>query len=216
MKIVDVMSREVVTVTPGASLKDAAELLVENGISGLPVVDSEGGVIGVLSEGDLLFKQNGDVAERGRLARLVDPVAAVGRTKHDAHLVGEAMTSPAETIGPNRPVAAAAAKMIELGVNRLPVVADGTLVGIVTRADLVRAFVRSDAEIAAEIRHDIVGRALWLDEKRVRVEVDNGEVTLAGQLDGHGDAELLPVLVAKVPGVTGVTSCLTWIDDLEG
>jgi CBS domain-containing protein len=217
MKIRDVMTRDVISVRPEASLKHAAGLLVDNRISGLPVVDDDGAVLGILSEGDLIYKANGqEPGERERLTRLVGQHAAAGQVKHDARVAGDAMTAPAQTIEPSCLVAAAAAAMIEHGINRLPVVEDGVLIGIVTRADLVRAFVRSDEEIAEEISCDIVGRALWLDEQSVRVEVANGEVTLSGSLDSHGDAELLPILVAKVPGVVGVSSKLTWVDDLEG
>lgn len=213
MKIRDVMTTDVCTVTPQTSLKDAAALLVDKRISGLPVVDAEGEVLGVLSEGDLLYKGNGAPSDRGLVARLVGDDRVRNRAKHEAVFVGEAMTAPAQTIGPDRPVAAAAAAMLEHSVNRLPVVDKGRLIGIVTRADLVRAFVRTDDEIAGEISRDIVGRALWLDEKSVQVDVEKGEVTLSGCLDSHSDAELLPVLVAKVPGVTSVDSKLTWIDE---
>lgn len=103
--------------------------------------------------------------------------------------------------------------MVEKGVNRPPVVEDGKLVGIVTRADLVRAFVRSDAEIAQEIRDDVVVRGLWLDKHTVQVEVEDGEVTLAGRLDNRADAEVLEALVSRVPGVVGVHSKLAWTDD---
>ena len=92
-------------------------------------------------------------------------------------------------------------------------VEDGKLVGIVTRADLVRAFVRSDAEIAQEIRDDVVVREVWLDKHSVQVEVEDGEVTLAGTLDNRADAEVLEALVRRVPGVVGVDSKLTWRDD---
>jgi CBS domain-containing protein len=214
MKIRDVMTTDVVTVTPETSLKDAAALLVEKRISGLPVVRADGEVVGILSEGDLLYKESGAApVSRGLVARLVEHDRSRDPAKQEARLVGDAMTSPAQTIGPHRPVTAAAAAMLEFGINRLPVVDDGKLIGIVTRADLVRAFVRTDGEIADEISHDIVGRALWLDEKSVHVDVAKGEVTLSGCLDSHSDAELLPVLVGKVPGVTGVESKLTWIDE---
>ena len=79
------------------------------------------------------------------------------------------MSAPALTIGPNRPVTEAANTMIEEGVNRLPVVDDdGVLIGIVTRADLVRAFVRSDEEVAREIREEVIRRTLWLEPDRSR------------------------------------------------
>jgi CBS domain-containing protein len=211
VRVADVMTGEVVTVSPGASLKEAAELLVENRISGLPVVDNEGGVLGVVSEADVLAKEAQGLETHESL--LSPDALPTGRTKLDARVAGEAMTSPAVTIEANRPIALAAKLMIEEGVNRLPVVEDGKLVGIVTRADLVRAFVRTDAEIAEEIRADVVVHELWLDKHSVRVQVDNGEVTLAGRTNTHADAVLLQALVAKVPGVVAIRSELTWAED---
>jgi len=189
MKVEDVMTGEVVAVPPGASLKQAAQLLVERRISGVPVVDGENHVLGVLSEADVLAKETA--------------------VKVEARLVGEAMSAPAPTIERDREVSAAAALMLDRGVNRLPVVDEGELVGIVTRADLVRAFVRSDAQIRDEVVADRVG----LDRRSVKIEVDAGEVTLGGRLDSRADAYLLETLVAAVPGVVGVHSKLTWSDD---
>jgi CBS domain-containing protein len=216
MRVADVMQRDVVTVLPGASLKEAAELLVENRISGLPVVDAEGRVLGVFSETDLLFKEQGEPDAPSWLAWLVDPLRLVDREKLAAHRVGEAMTAPAQTISPRRSAAEAAKLMLGASVNRLPVVDGGKLVGIVSRADLVRAFVRSDAEIAKEIRSGVVERGMWIDSRLLDVRVDAGEVTLAGCLDTRRDAEVLPRLVRAVPGVVDVESHLTWREpDLE-
>src|SRR5689334_14426776 len=109
MKVEDVMSHEVLTVEADTSLKDAARLLVEKRISGLPVVDAEGRVVGVFSEADLLPKECGRPSQRGGpLAWLVDPLDTLERLKLDARVVGEAMTAPALTIEPGRPVAVAA------------------------------------------------------------------------------------------------------------
>ena len=92
--------------------------------------------------------------------------------------------------------------MIEEGVNRLPVVDDEErLIGIVTRADLVRAFVRSDAEIEQEIREDVIRRTLWLEPDTIQVEVADGEVRLSGEVETKTDAELIPTFVQRVPGV---------------
>ncbi|MER3488130.1 MAG: hypothetical protein C4307_05140 [Chloroflexota bacterium] len=124
------------------------------------------------------------------------------------------MTSPAITIEPKRTVTEAAATMVEKKVNRLPVVDDeGNLVGIVTRADLVRAFVRSDEEIAREIREDVVFRTLWIPPEQVEVEVEKGVVTLRGHVENRSDAELLAKFVQRVPGVIAVESSLTWEDE---
>jgi CBS domain-containing protein len=213
MKVEDVMTREVFTVPSGATLKQATHLLVEHGISGLPVVDGENHVLGILSEADVLPKEAGSVPPPSPLAWLAGFDAEVDRSKLDARLVGEAMTTPAVTIEARRPVSHAAGLMIERGVNRLPVVEEGVLVGIVTRADLVRAFIRSDAEIAQEIRDDVIVRGLRLDQKHVRVAVDDGDVTLTGIVENRADAESLAAWVTRVPGVVAVHSKLDWGDE---
>jgi CBS domain-containing protein len=212
MKVGDVMTHEVVTVPPGASLKEAAHLLVEHRISGLPVVDTENHVLGVLSEADVLPKEAAGLQPHTPLAWLPGLGAEADRSKLEARLVGEAMTTPAVTIEPQRPVALAATRMIERGVNRLPVVDEGRLVGIVSRADLMRAFVRTDAEIAEEIRDDVVVRGLRLERHSVQVEVEDGEVTLTGTLDSGADAQSLAALASRVAGVVGVHSRLAWTD----
>jgi osmotically-inducible protein OsmY len=95
--------------------------------------------------------------------------------------------------------------MVEDEINRLPVVDDaGQIVGIVTRADLVRAFTRSDEEIVDEIRTEILRRTLWLAPGAVQVRVEDGAVELTGEVETQTDAELLPLLVERVPGVVSV------------
>jgi CBS domain-containing protein len=215
MKVKDVMTTDVRTVAPGMSLKEAAQVMVEHRISGVPVVDHDGGVLGVLSEGDLLFKERTpEERPAALLAWLFDPLQLDESRKHAAHLVGEAMTAPAVTIGPERPLATAASLMLDRGVNRLPVVGrTGRLVGIVTRADLVRAFSRGDADVARDIREEVIRGQMWLERDDVEVEVEAGEVSLRGTVQRRDEAEALPRLVARVPGVVGVTSEVTWREE---
>jgi CBS domain-containing protein len=205
MNVEDIMTREVVTVPPGATLKQAAHLLVAHRISGLPVVDNHGHALGVVSEADVLPKEAGEPPAPPPLAWLVGFDVEVDRSKLEARLVGEAMSSPALTIEADQAVGRAARLMIEKDINRLPVVEGGELVGIVTRADLVRAFVRSDAEIAAEIRDDVIVGDLGLDKHSVLVEVEDGEVTLTTTATA-ADVRSLEALVSSVPGVVGVHS----------
>jgi len=213
MKVEDVMTRDVKTVTPETSLREVARILAEHRVSGIPVVE-DGRVVGVVSEADILVKERGEKPGRGGLLGLLLNDGAQLEAKLQARTAGEAMTSPAVTIGPRRRVAEAAAKMIEEQVNRLPVVDDdGNLVGIVTRADLVRAFVRSDEEIAREIREDVIFRTLWIPPEQVEVEVEKGAVTLRGHVENRSDAELLPSFVQRVPGVVSVDTQLTWEDE---
>ena len=213
MKVADVMTVDVVTVDKGTSLRDVAALLTERRISGLPVVD-DGRVVGVVSEGDILVKERGRTAERRGLFGVLLDDRATAELKLEARTAEAAMTSPALTIGPDRPVAEAAGVMVDEGVNRLPVVdADGTLLGIVTRADLVRVFVRSDAELTEEIRQDVLMKTLWVTPGLVDVAVKDGVVTLKGEVENRATAEMLPDFVRRVPGVVAVRSDVTWEDE---
>jgi CBS domain-containing protein len=213
MKVKDVMTTDVLTVRTDTALKEAAALMAERGISGLPVVDLGGQVVGVLSEGDILFKETGraDRQSESFLERWLRPPDPHLGAKLAARTAGEAMSAPATTIAPNRPLAEAANTMIDQGIKRLPVVdVSGNLVGIVTRADLVRAFVRSDEAIEREIRVDVLQRALWIDSVGIKVVVERGEVRLSGQVENKAEAELIPGFVQRVPGVVSVLSKLTW------
>ena len=210
MRVEDVMTHDVVTIGPEASIRDVARVLVDRGISGMPVCDAERRVLGVVSEGDVLYREHEPA--RSRLGRLAPRVAAKAR----ARTAGEAMTSPPVTIARHRLVSEAARLMVEHGVNRLPVVHGTQLVGIVTRADLVRAFTRPDAEIAREIREDVIRRALWLDAGGLEVTVERGVTSLSGELACRSDAQVLERLVARVPGVVAVRSQVTWLEDDTG
>lgn len=218
MNVRDVMTTSVVTVEPETPLKEVAELLVERRITGVPVVSGDGEILGVVSEGDILFKERGPTERKGVLGWLLDPYGTEGRLKLDARTAAEAMSAPAKTIPSWWSIAAAASLMLEAQVNRLPVVDnDGALLGIVTRGDLVRAFVRSDEEIAREIREDVLRRTFWLDTtEAVTVDVEGGKVTLTGMVDTRTDAELVPAVVRRVPGVVEVETSITWRGDSEG
>jgi CBS domain-containing protein len=214
MRVRDLMTINVLTVRSSTLLKDAAKLLAEHRISGLPVVDDEGYVLGVLSEGDILYKETGIKDKPGFFDRLLSAPPIGPDLKLAARTAGEAMSAPALTIGPRRPVTEAATTMIEEAVNRLPVVDDEErLIGIITRADLVRAFVRSDAEIAREIREDVICRTLWLEPDTIHIEVVGGEVRLSGEVETRTDAELIPTFVQRVPGVVSVLSKLRWREE---
>jgi CBS domain-containing protein len=208
MKVHELMTRKVTTVTPTTSLRDAAVLLAGNGISGMPVVSETGEVVGVLSEGDIVVKAAGEVAQNRLLGWLLHSDLGLN-DKIKAETVGEAMSAPAVTISPKRPVHEAARLMVAENVNRLPVVEKGKLAGIVTRADIVRAFTRSDTEIADEIRREVLRGTFWLEPGRVVVTVVDGAATLRGDVETEVDQELLPHFVAHVPGVISVDADLS-------
>lgn len=209
MKIKELMTRRVVSVRPEASLKEVGARLLMHGISGMPVCDEDGRVVGVISEADILHKERGRSERSGGLLSWFAESRAQA-VKSEARTAGEAMTAPAITIAPGSPAAAAARLMVEKRINRLPVVRqDGRLVGIVTRADLVRAFTRSDAAIADEIRKDVLDRALWVEPHAIEITVRDGEVELAGELETSTDVLVLEKLVEGIPGVVSVRSSVT-------
>jgi CBS domain-containing protein len=201
MRIHQVMTKEVATIAPNTPLRDVASLFTVRGISGAPVVDDAGRVLGVVSEADVMRVAGGTVRSRSRLAR---PPRFRGGT------AGSEMTSPPVTITPNRTVAEAAALMLDRRVNRLPVVADGRLAGIVTRADLVRAFLQSDERIEREIMGEVVLRGIYVRPTDVDVSVEDGHVVLEGEVESSGKAERLVELVRQVPGVVSVRSHVSW------
>jgi CBS domain-containing protein len=176
-----------------------------------------GAVIGVISEADFLVKEQGPEPRR-LLAWLTQPRASAEAraAKLEAVTAGEAMTTPPVTIGPLATVAEAASVMTRRRVSRLPVVENGHLVGIVTRADLVRAYVRSDAELARSIREEVILHMLCLDPSLFTVYVTDGVARIGGHVERRSVAELLERAVAMVPGIVRVDATLTWtLDDDE-
>jgi CBS domain-containing protein len=213
MLVKDLMTRHVAAVMPEASLKGAAAVLAQRHVSGVPVIDGNRVVIGVLSESDIVYREAGGSYGAQFVHSLTLPKDQPDR-KAQATTVRDAMSSPAITIGSKQPVDKAARTMVNKGVRRLPVVdADGQLVGIVTEADLVRAFIRSDEEVAREIRKDVFERRLWLDPASIDIHVHEGEVELSGQVETRADARLVPGFVEQVPGVLRVLSKLSWRED---
>jgi len=199
MRVEQLMTTQVIRVAPETSLKDVAALLARGRISGVPVCTPDGTVLGVVSEADILWKEV-SLAEEGPSP---GPLTA-----------GEAMTGPAITVAPTDSAARAAELMIDHRVNRLPVVHDGRLVGIIARADLVRAFVRTDEDIAREIRDDVLLHTLWVDPESVSLTVTDGQVTVAGEVENRTTAQLVDAYIRRVPGVVSISSELSWqLDD---
>ena len=206
MKIEHLMTRDVLTVAPEMPLKEVAALLTGNHISGAPVVDADGAVLGVVSEADILRKVEGVAPDVGgrlgwMLRRLDDELEKIC-----ARNAGEAMTTPPLTVRPTQQVSEAARLMADHRINRLPVVSRGKLVGIISRADVLRAFERSDDELEREIREDVLRGALWLSPDAFDVHVEEGVVELRGRVRTRQDADDVVRLVRRVPGVLDVAA----------
>ncbi|MFD8544512.1 CBS domain-containing protein [Streptomyces sp. NPDC059649] len=203
----DVMTQTVVAIGQEARFKEIVETMEQWKVSALPVLAGEGRVVGVVSEADLLpkeeFREN--APDRAEQLRRSDDVRKAG-----ARTAGELMSAPALTVHAGDTVAQAARTMARKSVKRLPVV-DGTgmLQGIVSRSDLLKVFLRSDEDLAAEVRTEIVGRLFPRTPDEVAVHVTDGVVTLSGPI---GDRALMAVaarLVRAVEGVVDVTFELT-------
>ncbi|WP_215546506.1 CBS domain-containing protein [Amycolatopsis sp. CA-230715] len=190
------MKDRVATVHPDTSLKAIAVLLASWGVSGAPVVEEDGTVVGVVSQGDLLRRK----AAHGRF-RIA---GAALRRKETGSYASDLMTAPAVTVGRDEDVSRAARLMEERRVHRLPVVdEDGKLVGVVARGDLLRVFLRSDNDIRAEVRDQVLLRDMCVDPDSLSVAVHDGVVSLRGQVERSG---MIPVVTALVRGVDGVVA----------
>lgn len=215
MKVSDVMTSDVMTIDSEAPLKDAARVMVRAGISGLPVVDDQRKVIGIITEADFVTAEADRSWGRQRRRLLAN---FLGESEHPrAKKVADAMTQSPHTVDPASTVTEAARKMTELGVKRLPVVTpDGTLCGIISRADVMGAFARPDEELRDEIINDVVVSVLQLDPARLTVDVTDGVVTLAGVVDTRTDSRLLEELAVRIEGVITVDSDVSWSQDDTG
>ncbi|TCC25725.1 CBS domain-containing protein [Kribbella speibonae] len=207
MTVSDVMTKNVVTVAEDTPFKAVAAVLAEHHISAVPVRSAFGGIVGVVSETDLLRKE-----EFQRRPRRPWQRGAI-RTKADAITAQMLMSSPAVTIEGGCTLDEAARLMAARRITRLVVMDGDKLAGIVTRSDLLRVFLAPDQEILARIRRDVVDRHLWDEPLAVEIDVLEGVVTLTGQVPQRSTVALAGSLVAGVDGVVGVHNELTWAFD---
>ncbi|MEV7977844.1 CBS domain-containing protein [Streptomyces sp. NPDC086519] len=195
----DVMTQTVVSVGRRAPFKEVVRLMRDWRVSALPVVEGEGRVVGVVSEADLLHKEefrDGD-PDKHTLLRGDADLAKAGAVTAE-----QLMTSPALTTRANATLAEAARIMARAKVKRLPVVDElGLLQGVVSRADLLKVFLRGDEEIAEEVRREVVSYLFPLPSSALRVDVREGVVKLVGRIR---DTSLVPVAARLVRAIEGV------------
>ncbi|MEU2999292.1 CBS domain-containing protein [Streptomyces sp. NPDC006995] len=195
----EVMARDVVQAGPTTSFKEVVRLLDHHRINGLPVVDTDDKVLGVLSGSDLVCAQ---ACREGS----APPLAVTAQ---------DMMSSPAITVHPEQSVADAARLMERRGVERLPVVDEADrLIGIATRRDLLRVFLRADEDIRREVTEEIGGGAAELPSERVLVSVRDGVVTLEGRVRLRSQIREIVHAAWRLEGVVGVVNGLGFrIDD---
>jgi CBS domain-containing protein len=214
-QVADVMTRDVISVAEDTPFRQIVGVLEKYNVSAVPVVDGDGLVVGVVSEADLLPKMElaGDTTGprlfEGRKVRWA-------REKAGGEIARELMTAPAITALDLTPVVVAAKRMEDAAVKRLPVVnLAGRLIGIVSRHDLLKVFLRTDAEILDDVQHDFE-QVPGVDVGQVWVEVDEGVVTLTGQVANRSAVETAAIVAARVDGVIDVVNGMTYRhDDLD-
>jgi CBS domain-containing protein len=231
MIVAEIMTRDPVTVAPGASIADAAQLMLDRHISGLPVKAGDGALVGVVTEGDLLRRaETGTARRRPRwLEFLVGPGRLAGDYV-DTHgrKVGEVMTAQVVSVAPNAPLDSVVTLMEQRHIKRVPVVAKGRLVGIVSRADLVRALLDSlkqsgaasskpvdDSEIRSTLS-GIIDREPWGPRFSVEVAVENGTVELFGTVSDERERLAVKVAAENIAGVKTVRDHLVWVEPNSG
>ena len=228
MRVAEVMSRSVVSVAPAATISEAARLMLDNHISGLPVVDAVGKLVGMIAEGD--FLRRAETTNVRRRPRWLEFCLGPGRLADEyvhthGRRVEEVMTREVVTIGEDAPLDDVASLMEKHGIKRLPVLRGDRLVGIVSRADLVRALLLiarspasphpSDRAIHSRILAAI-DKETWGPRRTINVVVRDGMVELYGSIFDDRERNALRVLVENVPGVKSVQDHVVWIEPMSG
>lgn len=224
----DVMTRGVVTVRTGTPVRTAIRVMAEKGLSGLPVVDADGRLAGIVTEGDFLRRvELGTEKKRSAFLELLrGPALHAGDyIRTHARIVDEIMVADVATVTPDSTLLEIVDIMERRRVRRVPVTEAGVLVGVVSRGDLLRALSRlMDAEPAvrttdAEIRRRLIATLDeydWFPRASLRVEVQDGVVTLEGLVNSERERQALRVAAENVPGVESVVDQLEMIEATAG
>lgn len=200
MQAREVMSSPVVSLRPEMLLKEAAEVLATRRVSGAPVVDHLEHLVGIISEADIV-RRMAPAEEHRSLLRLFLGPRHPGESQ--GFRVEDLMTTEVVTAAPDTAVREIAHLMTAHDVNRIPIVDGHRIVGIVTRADLMRALTRDDAAITEDIRSRLA-RDLWIDTSTVDIRTDRGAVTITGEVESYTDAKLTAQWAQGTEGVVAV------------
>jgi len=228
MKARDVMTRTVVSIGPDATVLQAARLMLQHHISGLPVVDKDGTLIGILSEGDFLRRR--ETATERRRSRWLEFLMGPGKiaseyTHSHGKKVSEVMTDEVQTVDEDADLETVVELMERRRIKRVPVTRDGKMTGIVTRSNLMHAMVsmargepaapKGDAEIRERLLGEIKAQE-WAPAAMVNVVVRDGIVELWGAVIDDRQRAALKVAAENIPGVTAVKDHLVWIEPNSG
>jgi CBS domain-containing protein len=213
VKVREVMSTDLEVIGPDASYKDAVAAMLHRGVSGLPVVDRQNVLVGIVTEADLIRRQGFAHQHRHRALSLLGHLLAgadpyiVRRT--EGLTVADVMTQPVVRASPDDDVRAVARLMVRRGVKRLPVVEDGHVVGLVARPDLLRLFDRPDAELAASVTATLADPLVGPEHQQIAVDVRDGVVSLSGSVLHPSDISVATAIAGAMPGVIDVTTSLS-------
>jgi CBS domain-containing protein len=228
MQAQDVMTQYVISVGPNDTIARAIRAMLQNDISGLPVLDEAGGLVGMITEGDLLRRaETGTQRRRPRwLEFLVGPGKLADEYVHShGRKVGEVMTANPVSVTEETPLEDVVSLMEKRRIKRIPVVRAGKVVGIVSRANLLHALARLAAETKPSnatdqtIREGLMselGKRRWAPVGALDVIVRNGVVDLWGAITDERERQAIVVAAENVPGVKGVKDHLAWIDPASG
>jgi CBS-domain-containing membrane protein len=221
MRVGDVMTRTVVSVRENTPFKDLVRIMHEHRVSGVPVLDAQDLLTGIVTEADLLRAEGDTTRPRLRRAFLewfIDPARLSAIEKRaDGGLAADVMTRDVITVTPQTQVPDAIRTLLRAEVKRLPVVdAQRRILGIVSRRDLLSPFLRTDEEIRREVYEEVIRGTMWIDPTTISVEVHHGVVTLRGRVERRSEKQIMAALVRRVAGVVGLRDELTYaIDDRE-
>jgi CBS domain-containing protein len=215
MKAMDVMVRDVITVRPDSSVVQAARLLVENDISALPVIDHEGSMVGIISEADLMRREEIGTEKRPWWLESMTPATTLANEFAKSHgkCVADLMSRQIVSASEDTPLAEIAALLERHQIKRVPIAKDGKVIGVVSRANIVQALASSKGKPDDErdgdraIRLEVLARLRqqsWTDFGSRNVIVADGVVHLWGLVGSAEERKALTSLAESVPGVTGV------------
>lgn len=224
----DLMTSPAVTIRSDGTLLDALRLMVDRRISGLPVVDENGKLVGQITEGDLLRRS--EIGSERHRPRWLEYVLGPGQlaadyVKSHSQSIGDLMTGNPISISEKTPVSEIAEVMLSAAVKRLPVLENGRVIGVVSRGDLLRSVLRQmestlGMRLGDEAIKDSVWREIrsqsWTDPEMLDISVRDGVVTLRGVIMNQKLRQALRVAAAGVPGVVQVVDAVAWVEPLTG